>query len=138
MVDIAVTPAQVQPTDGQPTMTRIAGEDIDAGETMYLNATDDKWYLGDADDTEAKAAVKAIALNTGAAGQAVEGQTDGPCTVGAGAALTVGEIYVQSGTPGKIAPEGDLASSDYVTVLGVGKTASVLDLNIHVSGVQVP
>jgi hypothetical protein len=55
-----------------------------------------------------------------------------------GSIITAGTIYVLSSAAGGIAPAADLGASDYVTILGVGKTATVLSVHIHASGNQVP
>lgn len=138
MVDISITASQVQPGSNVATKSGIAGGTITAGMPVYLDSSDNQLKPADADNSEATAAVVGIALHGASDGQPLEYQSVGNVTLGAGASLTVGEIYVLSGTAGGIAPEGDLATSDYVTVLGVATSASVLKLGIIVSGVQVP
>jgi len=63
-------------------------------------------------------------------------QTGG--TIAPGGTVTVGEIYVVSGSAGRIAVEADNGSGEYVTVLGVGVSSSRIDLSINASGVAVP
>jgi hypothetical protein len=48
-----------------------------------------------------------------------------------------GAVYVQSDTPGGIMPAADLETGDYVTVLGIGVSATEIDVLIHVGGVAV-
>tara|TARA_Y100000593_G_scaffold67933_2_gene124890 strand:+ start:11575 stop:11988 length:414 start_codon:yes stop_codon:yes gene_type:complete len=137
MADLTITASDVvPPSTGVADGT--AGEAIVAGQAVYLDSTDDsKVKLADADDTEAKAAAVGIAVNSAPkAGQPVSYVTLGDLTVTSG--VTVGEIYVVSGTAGGVAPEGDLASSDYVTILGIGKTSTSIAVKVHVSGIQVP
>lgn len=136
MADLSITATNVAKVAGE-TETLTAGETITAGQTVYKDTADNnKAKLADCDDTAAKATVFGIALNGGASGQPIVVQKTGKINVGA--TLTVGEIYVLSGTPGGIAPEGDHATGDYVSLLGVGLTAANLGLRINNSGVQVP
>jgi hypothetical protein len=61
--------------------------------------------------------------------------------VGAGAAPAKGTVYVASGTPGGIAPAGDLVSGWHATILGVGDGVDGIDLvpgGPFASGHQVP
>jgi hypothetical protein len=51
-----------------------------------------------------------------------------------GGTVAVGEIYALSNS-GKIAPEGDLVATDWVTLLGVGVTASKIHMTTYASGI---
>ena len=63
--DLNVTAANVVKGNAAQTDTsRLAGEAIVAGETVYLKTSDNKYYRADADDTAATAATAGIALNT--------------------------------------------------------------------------
>ena len=138
MADITVTAANVQEVAGASTQTVTYGATITQGQSLYLDTSVDKWKLADCDSTAATAGSGgvAIALTSGADGQKGIIVTSG--NVDLGATLTVGEIYVLSGNAGGIAPEGDLASNDYVVVLGVATAADNLKMQIINSGVQVP
>ena len=136
MADVVVTAAEVLPTTATQKTQGTAGATITAGQTVYLDSSDNKYKLADADASATTAAVVGIALNNAADGQpltiAIGGSLDPGFTV------TVGTIYVQSGTAGGIAPAADLASLDYVTIIGIGLTAASLSLAIKASGVAVP
>lgn len=136
MTDISVTATSVEPVAGYAFVDRIAGEAIAAGKACYQNSVDQKAYLADADDTAAKAIVEGIALNGAAANQPVRIQTGGDLDIGA--TLTVGEIYVLSGSAGGVAPEGDLANPDRVSIIGVATAADNLKLKIFNSGAVIP
>jgi hypothetical protein len=127
MADISITASDVLGDDSEHE-TLPAGEVIAAGDTCYKSAN--TWLKADADASttdSAKSVVRGMALNSAlVAGQKVKVQKKGVVTVGS--VLTVGEIYVQSGGAGKICPKGDLAANDWVTVVGVGKTATQLDM----------
>lgn len=136
MVDISITAANVQEVAGAITRAVTYGATITQGQTLYEDTSTDTWKLADADNTAATAACRGIALTAGADGQKGIIITSGNLDLGA--TLTVGEIYVLSGTAGGIAPEADLATGDYVVVLGVATAADNLFMRIIDSGVQVP
>ena len=137
MVDISVTAADVQPGTGAVVKHGTAAEAITAGESVHKLASDGLIYLSDADHaTAAKRAVSGIALNSAAAGQPIAYQESGVIDIGG--TVTVGEIYVLSGAAGGIAPEGDLATGDNVSIIGVGVTATNISLGIFNSGAEVP
>jgi hypothetical protein len=56
--------------------------------------------------------------------------------VNLGATLAVGQIYVVSATKGAIAPYADLVTNDYVIILGVATTTSLLRQLFSPTGVQ--
>lgn len=134
MADLTITAANVKPLTGATLQTVTYGETIDQGESVYLSAN--KYYKADADASEAAAAAVAIAITPGVADGVGVIATRGSINVGA--TLTQGEIYVVSGNAGGIAPEGDLASGDYVTIIGIARSSSELYINIIASGAQVP
>lgn len=137
MADITVTAANVQPQSNAKIKHGNAAEAIGAGESVHKLLSDGLIYLSDADHaTAAKHVVDGIALNSAAAGQPVAYQWDGDIDIGG--TVTVGEIYVLSGTAGGIAPEGDLASGDEVSIIGVGVTASNIRLGLLNSGAAIP
>jgi hypothetical protein len=133
---ITVTPASVIPDAGYQHDTKLAGETITAGQALYLKASDDRYWLAQADGTAPEAECKGIALNAAAAGQPVRALTSGVITIGG--TVAIGTIYVLGATPGAIYPAADLASGDRVTTLGIGTTAAKIAVKFHVSGVQVP
>ena len=137
MADLSITATEVLAGAGADTENGIAGEALTAGQVVYKLSTDKKFYKADC-DSAGKTSVYGIALNGAAAGQPVSVQKSGSITIGATAAPTVGEIYVLSGTAGGIAPEADLASGDTVSILGVGESASSIQLRINNTGVVVP
>lgn len=132
MTDIAITPANVVKGASAQTVTRQANATITAGQVMYLD-TDNRVGLCDADD--ASSVIRApygIALNGGAVNQTITVQRAGRVTIGG--TVVIGEIYVASDTPGGVMPAADLEAGDYVAVLGVGVSATLIELNIYNSG----
>lgn len=135
MTDLTVTASAVVPTSTSKTQTKIAAVAITAGQVVYVNSSN-QLALADNDASALTPAVAGIAINSCSAGQPCSYTTEGDLTMGS--IITAGTIYVLSSAAGGIAPAADLGSSDYVTILGVGKTATVLSVHIHASGNQVP
>jgi hypothetical protein len=111
------------------------GATIAAGNTVALSSN--VAVLADADASSSLATTAGIAMTPG-----IDDGFGLVATAGSiilvGTTLTVGTTYVQSDTAGGIMPIADLATGDYVTILGVATSASQLLLDIAVSGVQVP
>lgn len=135
-VDVTVTATAVLPGTGVLYHDAILGETVTAGQVCYILAATSAAWLADADASAAAATIKGVAMNGGAAGQVVRLAVGGE--IDPGFTVTVGQTYVASGTAGGIAPIADLASSDYVSHLGWGKSASILKLDINNTAVQVP
>lgn len=140
MADLTITAANVIAASGATIQHVTAGATITAGMSVYKDTSDSNQYKGCDADAAATADCDGIALNG-----ASDGQPLAVCTgkgtgagINLGATLTVGETYVVSTTVGGIAPIGDLASGDYVTVLGVATTASNLALDIQNSSTAKP
>lgn len=136
MADETVTATEVLPATDTQTVDGILGATVTAGQMVYLDSTTSTYKLADADASATTAAAKGIAMNGGATGQPVKVAIGG--TLDPGFTVTVGAIYVLSGTAGGIAPVADLAAGDYTFIVGVGITASSLRLILNNSGVQVP
>ena len=137
MADLTITAANVLAVAGGSIERGIAGATTTAGQVVYLDAaTTGKWQLADSDAAGATARGQGkigIALNGAANGQPQAVQTDGDITIGA--TLTPGAEYVLSDEPGGICPRADLATGDYVTIVGVAVSASVLRLRFTYTGV---
>lgn len=131
-VDVTQTPANVLGNAGSPTIKKIAGATLIAGDVVYEDGTNGmKTALA---DVVATAGVVGICQNGGADNQPVTVQTGGIINVGA--TLTLGETYVLSAAnAGKIAPVGDIAGTNSPTILGVAISTSLLQLSINVSGI---
>lgn len=111
-----------------------AGEAIAAGQAVYLSAATNKWMLADNNGATA-AARKAggIALNGAALNQPLAIHKSGDITIGA--TLTPGAAYYLSDTPGGICPVTDVGAGEYYCLIGLAKSATVLDVNIQFPGV---
>lgn len=136
MVDLVITPANVVSSANAAIVHGTAGAALLAGQTAYRDPTTKKYLLVDADSaTEAARSTKGFVLNGAGVDQPVAIHTDGDLTVGA--VLTKGTIYVQSDTAGGVMPAADLETGDYVTILGVAKSTTVLAVKINASGVVI-
>ena len=136
MADITVTAGNVDPGNNATIIGVTAGVTITAGQVVYKDTTDgNKYKLADA-DVLATAAARGISLNGAANNQPIDIIIDGD--LNPGGTVVVGEIYLVSTTAGGIAPEADVGSGKYVSVLGIGTTTSNISIKLHVSGVAVP
>ncbi|MEF2549998.1 hypothetical protein VQ042_01295 [Aurantimonas sp. A2-1-M11] len=136
MVDITVTASSVVAGSNASVERGTAGVAITAGQVVYKNATTSKYEL--ADNDSATAAVRApvgIALHGAALNQPLAVQKAGDITIGA--TLTAGVAYYLSATPGGICPVADIASGDYVVLMGLAKSTTVLAIDIQASGVAL-
>lgn len=135
MTDLSITVAQVLPGTDGVFEQGIAGATITAGQPVYLDTTANTYKLADADLSAAAATVAGIALHGALAGQPLRIQVAGSITLGAAAAMTVGETYILSDTAGGISPIADVDSTDYVSYLGIASAAGVLKMHKFNSGV---
>lgn len=135
MSDVVITAGSVVQVSGT-TKTGTAGETITAGQALYLKSSDNRLWKADADDTAATAACVGIALNGGAAGQPIVYQATGDITIGG--TVVQGTIYLVSDTAGGIRPVADVDAEDYVSILGIAVSASVLRLMLQNTGIQTP
>lgn len=140
MTDISITAANVLPGAGAAIAHGTAGTTITAGDCVYLDAAlTGKWLLADSDAATAPARGQGrigIALNGASDGQPIAVQTDGKITIGG--TLVAGTVYVLSDEPGGICPQEDLGEGDYVTIVGVAESTSILALAFKYSGVATP
>lgn len=136
MTDITITPANVVSGSNASIASGTAGAAIAAGDVVYLASASKKWLLADADSTTAEAR-KAIgfALNTATLNQPVSVQIGGDITLGG--VLTAGTSYFLSDEPGKACPVADLATGDYVCLLGLAKSTSVLAIDVQFPNVAL-
>jgi hypothetical protein len=132
MADLVITAASVLASTGAVRETGIAGAAIAAGEVVYKDSNN-KYQLADADGAAALRTPTGIALNSAAANQPMHIQKSGDITLGA--VLTAGTAYYLSDTPGKICPLADVTGGDYIVLLGLAESTTVLALNIQIPNV---
>ena len=131
MADLTPTVTEVLPGTGARMNRLICGAAVTPGEVIYKKAADGLAYLAQADGTLEEATVAGIALNGAGIGQPVTYQQPGvEITIGSTAALTRGEIYCLSFTPGKIAVEADISGAGkYMVVLGIGNASDGIEFS---------
>lgn len=138
MSDLVITASSVVPGANAQFGSGVAGAAITAGQTLYSDASDsNKLKLADCDGASGLRTCVGIAVCGAAAGQRVTYQKAGKISLGS--VLTQGKVYVLSDTAGGIMPVEDLESGDYVSILGVAESTSVLALipNLHNSGIAL-
>jgi hypothetical protein len=137
MADLTITAANVIAGSGADVTRGIAGATVTAGQAVYLDtASTGKWLLADSDAASAitrGSASFGVALNGASNGQPLAVQTGGDITIGA--TMTAGVAYYLSDAPGAICPFADLATGDYVTLIGIAKSTTVLAIDPLYSGV---
>lgn len=124
MADLTIVADDVL-VSGPALITGIAGEAITPGDLVYVKAADSKLYKAHS-GTAAAADADGVAVNSAAIGQPITYTPSGNLTTGGD--VVVGQVYVVSATAGKICPDTDLEGGDYVTVVGIGKTTSLVQL----------
>jgi membrane-bound inhibitor of C-type lysozyme len=125
MANLTITAANVIQGSGAVTSTGVAGVSITAGQSVYLDTTDSKYKLADA-DLAASVNEAAIALHAAALDQPLTVQTGG--TLAIGATVAVGTAYYVSATAGSICLESDLASGDFPYLLGYATAAGTITM----------
>lgn len=136
MADLSITAASVVAGAGASTKSALAGEAITAGQAIYLASTTKKWMRADNNSATAEARrATAIALNGAALNQPLAALTSGDITIGA--TLTPGTAYYLGDAPGAICPVADLTTGEYVCLIGLTKSATVLAVSIQYPGVAL-
>jgi len=136
MADITVTPANVAAGEGATTKNVVAGDVVTAGELVYkVSATG--LYAKAITTSAVTAAAEGIALNSSeASGQPLTILTAGTITIGG--TVVVGEVYTVTATTGGIGPHSERATAEFVSIVGIGITATTINVAINASGIAVP
>lgn len=136
MVDITITAANVVAGSNALKETGTAGETITAGQALYKASATKKWMKADSNSATAEARqATAIALTGSALNQPIVVLKSGDITIGA--TLTAGTAYYLSDTAGGICPLADVGSGEYVCLLGLAKSTTVLTVDIQYPGVAL-
>lgn len=130
MAAISVTAANVVSAGGTIEYNRTSGGTITAGMSVYVDSNG-LAQIG-SNVAAASANTRGVALNGASAGQPVAIQRDGDITIGG--TVAIGKVYVQ-GTAGGIIPVDDIAGTEYIGLVGIGKTAAVLTIITGTAGV---
>jgi len=127
MAALTITAASVAVVTGTP-KPGVAGETITQGMAVY-KAANGRWYKAQCDGSLIESGYGTevgVSLNSVAVLQLMDVLTDGTYTVGA--TLTVGLIYALSATAGGIEVATAIVSPQYMTVIGVPISTTVLRL----------
>jgi len=136
MTDLVITAASVVAGSNAIKENGVAGETITAGQVVYRDSSTGSYKLADTDSATAESRTpRGIALNGAASGQPLAIIRSGDVTIGA--TILAGVAYYLSGTAGGICPVADVASGDYVALLGMGKSTTVLTVDIQAPGVAL-
>lgn len=136
MADLVITAANVVAGANSTSTTGIAGETIAAGKAVYLSSTTKKWMLADSNSATAEARqAKGIALNGASLNQPISVHKDGDLTIGA--TVVAGTAYYLSDTAGGICPLADVGAGEYVCLIGLAKSTSVIAVDISFPGVSL-
>jgi hypothetical protein len=135
MADLTVTAASCVPGTDARLDTGVAGETITAGQAVYKASTG-LWMKADSNSATALArAATAIAMTGSSANQPIVVQKSGSLTLGA--TMTAGIAYYLSDTAGGICPVADVGAAEYVDVIGVSTSTTVLKLILSYSAVSL-
>jgi hypothetical protein len=135
MADISITAANVVPGSDAVRESGTAGATITAGQLVYLDTSDMKYKLADANGAAALRVPNGIALNGASNGQPLSVQKGGDITIGG--TMTAGIPYFLSDTPGGLCPLPDIGTGEFSCIVGIAKSTSVLAVNIQPSGVSL-
>jgi hypothetical protein len=136
MADLVLTPSAIIAGSNSAQEHGTAGETITAGKAVYKSATTKKWMLADSNSATAAARqAGGIALNGASDGQPITVHKSGDLTVGA--VLTAGEAIYLSDTPGGLCPLADVGAGEYVCLIGLGKSTTVLAVDMQFPNVAL-
>ncbi len=135
MSDVSITPGSVVAgTNAVINRGGVAGETITAGQPVYLDPLTRKWLKADCNSaTVAARQAGGLALNGASLDQPLAVHKSGPITIGG--TLVAGSPYYLSSNAGGIKPAADLATGDYICLLGLAASTTVLNVDIQFPGV---
>ncbi len=111
------------------------GETVVAGDVLYIDTSAGNVLKKASNAAQATSVVAGIALNTAWNPQSCHYQTSGVIDIGT--TVAVGEIYVLF-TSGDIAPVADIGTSEYISIIGVGKSATDIALVFFSPEISTP
>lgn len=136
MADLTLTAASVVAGSNATKESGTAGETLTAGKAVYKSSTTGKYMLADSNSATVEARqARGIALNGASADQPLTIQKGGDITIGA--TVTAGVAYYLSDAAGGICPVADIGSGEYVCLLGIAKSTTVLTVNIQFPNVAL-
>jgi hypothetical protein len=110
------------------------GATISEGDSLYLDTADSEHKLTDS-TAQATAVIAGIAMTPGVDGGYGVMATSGSIIL-VGTTMAIGQSYAVSTNAAKIAPETDIATTEYVSRIGTAASATQLDLKLDITGIQ--
>lgn len=136
MTDISITATSVVPASDATIVWGYAGEAITAGQPVYKSSTTNKWMKADSNSATAEArAATHVALCASVAANQPIAVGRGDITIGA--TLTAGLAYYLSDMAGGICPVADIGSGEYVCLIGLAKSTTVLTVDPKYTAVSL-
>lgn len=140
MATITITKANVIPTSNTVRNTGIAGEALEAGQFLYLKASDGKWYKADATTLEKSGSGNPqnlrMALADAGTNQPIVFAEPGSL-IAIGTVVTRALWYVLSATAGKMADHGDLTTGQYSVLMGYAVSTSQFLFSPYPTGLTI-
>ena len=137
MADATITASSVIPDDAATIEYGTGGAAITHGQVCYKDTQDDKWKLAQHDGTAEEAGTSGLGVAVSeclADGQQVAVVTAGNIAM---STLAAGVTYCASANAGGMAPDSDVGTGDYKSVVGVATTTANLLVKPIVSGAQI-
>ncbi|MGR9420658.1 hypothetical protein [Rhizobium leguminosarum] len=136
MTDLVVTSALVVAGADSSAVSGVAGEAITAGKAVYLASATKKWMLADSNSATVEARqAKGIALNGASLNQPISVHKSGDITIGG--TLVAGQAIYLSDTAGGLCPLADVGAGEYLCLIGLAKSTTVLAVDIQFPGVAL-
>lgn len=129
----AITPANVAPGAGATFIDGIAGGALPDGAAVYLDTATNTYKLCDA-DVLATSLCAGITTHDAATGQPIRVQNGGDMTLGT---MTLAVAYYVGTGAGEIVPVADIGSGDFVSLIGIAISTTVIRIRILNSGVAL-
>lgn len=136
MADLVISSALVVAGADSSAVSGVAGELITAGKAVYLSSSTKKWMLADSNSATVEARqAKGIALNGASLNQPISVHKSGDLTIGA--TLVAGQAIYMSDTAGGLCPLADVGAGEYLCLIGLAKSTTVLAVDIQFPGVSL-
>tara|TARA_R110000751_G_scaffold2140_2_gene11378 strand:+ start:684 stop:1094 length:411 start_codon:yes stop_codon:yes gene_type:complete len=136
MADVTITREDVAINASNVTFVRVqVGEAVQQGQPLYRSSANSRHYKASA-TTATLAQCVGIAMTPSATDGFALMLKAGDFIVGG--TVSQGLTYVVSATSGRIAPSADLASTNFVTNLGIAISSTVIRLDIAASAIALP
>lgn len=130
MADLTITATDVEVENNNPGTWVRFGVAVTQGQVVYRSTADNKYYLADCDASATARAAGIVISNADADnyGYILSGTNS---KINLGATLAQGEVYVVSDTAGNIMPITDLTTGQYITILGIAESTSLLRMRMY-------